>query len=227
MKNKDVVRFYPGQEIVPFFKNSDICRYCTNENNHYYILYLGRENTKLKIESTIYNHLFKFKNILDSRREVKNNVIKFFQLQWSRNESIFKAPKIVAPQRSRVNTFGYNEIDWYAASDVFFITNTNSKYNLKYILALLNSRLYYFWLLHKGKKKGNALELTATPLKEIPIVYVNTDIQNEIIFIVDSILSCIENHTNITELENILNKKIYNIFNITPDEQKIVEQSLK
>ncbi len=34
----------------------------------------------------------------------------------------FEGPKIVAPQRSKSNTFGYNEIPWYAASDVFFIT---------------------------------------------------------------------------------------------------------
>ena len=82
---------------------------------------------------------------------------------------IFVSPKIVCPQRSKTNTIGYNECDWYATSDVFYITNSQKEYNLKYILGLLNSKLYYIWLYNRGKRKGEILELTAKPLSEIPI----------------------------------------------------------
>lgn len=44
----------------------------------------------------------------------------------------------------------------------------------KYLLALLNSKLIYFWLYYRGKRKGETLELYATPLSEIPIAETNT-----------------------------------------------------
>jgi len=71
----------------------------------------------------------------------------------------FDSPKIVAPQRSPKNTFGYNEVPWYASADVYFITQKDENVSLKYILALLNSKLYYLWLYYRGKRKGEFLEL--------------------------------------------------------------------
>ena len=88
---------------------------------------------------------------------------------------IFTSPKIVCPQRSKVNTFGYNECDWYASADVYYITNPHKDYNIKYILGLLNSKLYYVWLYHKGKRKGETLELYQKPLSKIIAYIQNTE----------------------------------------------------
>ena len=129
--------------IKPFFKNSDVHRFYTEEQCNNYIVYLDRHHT-LKTDSVIYEHLLTFEPVLRARREVLNGVISFYQLQWPREMSIFNGPKIVAPQRSARNTFGYNEIPWYAASDVFFITAPRNGYDLKYILGLLNSKLYFY-----------------------------------------------------------------------------------
>ena len=71
----------------------------------------------------------------------------------SRKKIIFESSKIVAPQRSLTNTFGYNEISWYESADVYFITPKDNFYSLKYILALLNSKLYFLWLYHQAKGK--------------------------------------------------------------------------
>ncbi len=40
---------------------------------------------------------------------------------------------------------------------------------LKYLLAILNSNLYFFWLYFRGKRKGEMLELYQQPLSEIPV----------------------------------------------------------
>ncbi|WP_300978482.1 hypothetical protein [Flavobacterium sp.] len=42
---------------------------------------------------------------------------------------------------------------------------------MKYILALLNSKLFFLWLSYKGKRKGDMLELYQKPLSEIPIIF--------------------------------------------------------
>jgi adenine-specific DNA-methyltransferase len=47
----------------------------------------------------IIKHLAKFKPILEARRENIKGIIKFFQLQWPREESIFKNKKIMIPYR--------------------------------------------------------------------------------------------------------------------------------
>ena len=97
----------------------------------------------------------------------------YYCISYARDKRNFISPKIVCPQRSMKNTFAYNEIPWYASADVYFINlkETETKYSLKYILGLLNSKLYYFWLYNKGKRKGEMLELFLTPLSEIPIKY--------------------------------------------------------
>ncbi len=52
---------------------------------------------------------------------------------------------------------------------------------MKYLLALLNSKLYYTWLYYRGKRKGETLELYVTPISEIPIK--NISIENQKIFV--------------------------------------------
>jgi adenine-specific DNA-methyltransferase len=100
----------------------------------------------------------------------------------------FSGPKIVCPQRSKINTFGYNECDWYASADVYYITKPNDSYSLKYILGLLNSKLYYVWLYNKGKRKGETLELYQKPLSEVPIKCVSQEVQDSIVSMVDEIM---------------------------------------
>ena len=203
--------------LVPFFKNSDICRYCTNENNHYYILYLQKFQCNFNKTQIIKHHIAKFIDIIN------NSSCNSPFLHRPRNKSIFKAPKIVAPQRSRVNTFGYNEIDWYASADVYFITKPKYEFQIKYILGILNSKLYYFWLYHKGKRKGDMLELYQTPLSEIPIMNVDKNKQEQISNIVNNIIKNKQNNINTLELENELNSIIYRIYNINSVEQDIIK----
>jgi adenine-specific DNA-methyltransferase len=209
--------------LKPCFKNSDIYRYITVIKTNQNILYIDRY-TKT-IGNNIKEHLKYYKKILEERREVKNNVIQWWQLQWPRNQSFFDGPKIVAPQRSPRNTFGYNEIPWYACSDVFFITQKDQSISLKYVLALLNSKLYYLWLYYRGKRKGENLELCQKPLSEVPIKKISTEEQKPFIDIVDKILSLKKQNPNAdtSEYEKQIDQLVYQLYNLTEDEIKIIE----
>ncbi len=213
------------QEYVhEWFKNSDIDRWYTSINSSEVILYLHRTS---KPSAKIISHLQKYKPILESRREVKNNVIEWWKLQWPRSESIFRGPKIVVPQRSPVNTFAYNEIPWYASADVYYITKKNNQIILKYLLALLNSQLYYVWLYHRGKRKGEMLELYATPLSEIPIKVIPKPYQEPFINIVDEILDLTysKDYTNnlkkqkqVVVLEAKIDEMVYALYDLSIEE---------
>ncbi len=145
---------------------------------------------------------------------------------------IFDGPKIVTPQRSNRNTFGYNEIPWYASSGVYFITEKDKDINLKYLLALLNSQLYYFWLYFRGKRKGKALELVQKPLSEIPVKKINAEKQKPFIEKVDQILALVYSEDyptsqakqeQVKALENELNQMVYDLYELSEEERLIVE----
>ncbi len=215
--------------VKPWFKNSDINRWVTTLQSVEYVLYLDRS---INPQPQIINHLQRFKEILAHRREVEKGVIAWWRLQWPRSEEIFTSEKIVAPQRSHRNTFGYNEIPWYAASDVFFITSKDNTINLKYILALLNSRLYYLWLYHRGKRKGETLELIAKPLSQIPIPKIPLRDQAPFIQMVEEIFQlinsdgyvlCKSKQQKVLLLEKSINIKVYELFELTDAEIEYVE----
>ena len=171
-----------------------------------------------------------YKPILTKIREINKEKIEYWhQLRrGTAHPYIFTSPKIVCPQRSKVNTFGYNECDWYASADVYYITNPHKDYNIKYILGLLNSKLYYVWLYHKGKRKGETLELYQKPLSEIPIKLATREEQNEIVKIVDEIIALKKTNpqSDTSILENQIDEIVYRIYGLTDGEIKIVEQSI-
>ena len=160
--------------VKPLFKNSDINKYFSNTTENQYLLYIDNSIELEDLKSNhlpIYNHLSKYKKTISTIRDKNNeNNDDWFRLDRPREKWLFEGEKIVAPQRSRSNKFAYNDISWYASADVYFIKQKSKDVSLKYILALLNSKLYYYWLLNKGKRKGDMLELYQKPLSEIPIV---------------------------------------------------------
>jgi len=223
------------EEILrPWFKNSDIYRWNTKITTNENVLYLDR--SKEYVENKIEAHLKKYIEIIKHRREVENGTIKWWKLQWPRKKNIFEGAKIVVPQRSPRNTFGYNDIPWYASADVYFLTRKVNDISLKYLLALLNSKPFYLWLYYRGKRKGEMLELYQTPLSEIPIKKTAETDQKQFIEIVDKILAIskssdfLENSAKKEEVkkyEKQIDQLVYKLYDLTPEEIMIVETSYK
>ena len=209
-----------------FFKNSDISKYITNTKSDKKILFIGKDiKTEIELSQEypiIYNHLKEFRTIMiDKRQSLNEKTDQWFTLnRGTSHPEVFQREKIVCPQRSKTNTFGYNDIDWYAASDVFYLTNPKPGYKIKYILALLNSKLYYVWLYNRGKRKGESLELTATPLSEIPIAMADEDTQIKIIEKVNNIQKRLKGNplADITAEKNEIDNLVYHLYNLTYEE---------
>ena len=217
---------FDGTTILKdFYKNSDISKYITSNHSTKYIVFSADTNTEAE-KNVIKHNLDKYKKILTGIRQINGEKLDNWYLlrRGASHPTIFNGPKIVAPQRSARNTFGYNEIPWYASADVYFITSPKQGYSLKYILGLLNSKLYYFWLYHKGKRKGETLELYQKPLSEIPIKHVSELEMQTIEKLVDSIITNANSGLDTMNLENKLNAKIYDIYNISLTEQSIIEE---
>ena len=166
-----------GEYLKPFYKNKDIDQY-SYATNRYWILYL---DYKIALDKKLAKHLEPYKEKLSRRREVLKLIINWWELQWARDEKIFKIPKIIGRQRSKINKFSYSEEEFYGSADIYYLTPKEKNINLFYILGYLNSKVFYDWFKYNGKMKGDNLELYATPLKETPIYY--TKDKSEIAYI--------------------------------------------
>lgn len=208
-----------------FYKNSDIRRYSCSTTTVKRLLYIDRELNSLDDYPRVAAHLKRFRPILSSRREAENGRIKYFQLQWPRTEDIFLSTKLVVPYRSEENAFAYNEDEWFCRSDCYVITEKNSGCSLKYVMALLNSRLYFQWLYHRGKRKGEMLEMFQIPLAEVPILRSNREMQGPFITLVDQILTAKRKdaEADTTALEQEIDALVYDLFGLTSAEIKVVE----
>lgn len=233
LNDAEVQQFENKQYFKKWYKNSDIHKYYSNKDSKQNILYI---NSEFKEEEDIINHLTRFKENLSERREVHKGSRKWYDLWRGRVQEIFESPKIVAPQRSNENTFGYNESPWYASADVYFITSKEvMNVELKYLLALLNSKVYYQWLYHRGKRKGEALELYQVPLSEIPIKIISKGDQRPFIALVNKILSITSQpdydpHNPPEEqkaLEKEIDQIVYQLYGLTKEEIELVEKSTK
>ena len=223
-----------------FYKNSNIAQYYTTKTTEYYVLYLNKtyNERNLKMEfPNIYAHLYKFKDLIIRIRNRNNERLEnWTNLDRPREQIIFTSNKIVAPQRSYVNTFGYNEGDWYTSADVYYIIQNNKEYSLKYVLSLLNSKLYYLWLYKRGKRKGEMLELYQRPLSEIPIKKISIEEQEQFVSLVDKILSLIQSddylespqkQAKVKTLEREIDRMVYKLYELTEEELQIVEGAAK
>jgi adenine-specific DNA-methyltransferase len=211
--------------LKPFFKNSDISRYWSKSNPDKLLLYFKGKLDEDRFPNVL-EHLKEFQLILEERLVRYEEKYHWTSLHRSRDETIFTSSKIVVPYRSCQNTFAYNETDWFCRSDCYIITQKDPSLSLKYLLALLNSKLNYVWLYHRGKRKGNTLELFNTPLSAIPIKRISPNDQNEFINLVDEIMKGkSENpNNNTSETEHMVDRLVYDLYCLTEEEIRLVEQ---
>lgn len=219
--------------LKPFYKNSDIKRYFASQSSKYYLVSVNDIDSELELKkySSVYVHLLKYKSLLKKRSI--NGVLqsayqrgKWWALTTDRPNIDFTGEKILCPQRNNINTFGYSNSEWYAASDVFYITLNKKAYSLKYILSILNSKVIYYWLYYMGKRKGDILELTLEPLQFIPIKNISLKQQQIYITDVDKILDAkrVNPEADTSELERKIDKMVYRLYGLTKEEVKIVEK---
>jgi adenine-specific DNA-methyltransferase len=118
-----------------------------------------------------------------------------------------------------------------------FLVLKPEKINLKYLTALLNSKLIYFWLKHKGKKQGEQLQIDKEPLMEIPLLKAEEKEQEKISLMVDKIMARnaefhkISQNTDkwhalkseIEKLDREIDEAIYKNYGFTNEEIKVIE----
>lgn len=230
-----------SEHVRPWFKNSHIKKYLAADTTSSWVIYFKDDKKKQPIESALLAHFQRFEQVLTDRLSVcKKNLFQwnivskwidrgeYYLLFYPRKPEVFEGEKIVVPQRSYLNTFGYSDKPWYASADVYFINPTAESVALKFILALLNSKLYFAWLYYKGKRKGEMMELYQKPLSEIPIKLIPPQEQKPFVALVDKILEAKQRNVeaDTSALEGEIDKLVYGLYGLTSAEITHVENAL-
>jgi type I restriction-modification system DNA methylase subunit len=221
----------------PWFKNSEIGQYFCKTRSDSSVIFTHEQNLEIIKQKGIGKYLKSHQKDLQSRKGANlRGAFKrgnWWVLNTPRLEMNFDREKLVTPYRTKTPKFSYNDVPWYASRDVYFITSRDSNFALKYILALLNSKLYFLWLYTKGKRKGEMMEMYSKPLSEIPIKKINQAEQMQFVSKVDSIMNLLndENGTidsfkqsKIKQLKNEIDQMVYNLFGLTSMEAQLVEE---
>jgi hypothetical protein len=188
-------------------------------NNSYRLVYRGRDIHKYYSDKPSKYVLFN-KDIL-----------------WSNcNEELLgKNPKILIRQTgdSLVSSFEEHGLFHMDTTHSLFDTKTN----IRFLLALLNSRLFDWWHKTYTSEEGRAFaEVKISTLKEIPIKNTTKDQQQDFVEIVDKILAItkssdhLENPAKkeeVKEYEKQIDQMVYKLYGLTEEEIKTVEKSVQ
>ena len=210
--------------LQPYFTTNEINRYFSSNHNKHWIIYTtSKFNYEIDKYPNIKKHLDKYKKVITSDN-------KPYGLHRARDRNNFIGEKILSIRKCKGPSFSYVDFPCYV-SRAFLIIKTN-RINIKYLLALLNSKVIKFWFYYKGKLQGDLFQIDKTPLINVPIVKVTKDTQKEIIVHVDTIYN-IKSRTDFTnenidrqkiyEIERKINQLVYQLYELTDKEIEIIE----
>jgi len=206
--------------IKPFYSSAEIMRYWTNKNNRLWIIY-----TTSKYKEA--NSLDKYPNIkkhLDLVKKAITSDNKPYGLHRAREERFFKGEKIVSLRKCVGKPcFSYSNFDCYVPA-MYYIIKT-SRWNMKFLIGILNSKMIAFWLRNKGKMQGENYQIDKEPLMSIPLPIVNNEEQESIVERVNQIIESktINPSADTSALESEIDRIVYQLYGLTEEEIRIVE----
>jgi len=178
------------QLIKPLFTPTNTKRYSLATDSVQDIIY-SHAARGTELPERLMQHLLPYKRIMDERRETKTGRLPWYCLHWPRDKTFFEgAPRILSVRKCAEPTFSYIENDAYVMM-AFNVIKTD-RINLKYLTALLNSKVVRYWLQHKGKMQGGQFQVDKEPLLAIPLVAPPSAEQQRIAKLVDLILQASE-----------------------------------
>ena len=215
----DTVKWLPQElaHIKPFYTSKELKQYSGAHENSLWILYMGSDAIcEIDNYPNIKAHLDKFEKVITSDN-------KPYGLHRARNEKFFKGEKIVSLRKCLNPTFTYTDFECYVSQTYFVIKS--SRFDMKYLTGILNSKAIKFWLRQKGKMQGDHFQIDKEPILNIPIPTTSQNTMNHIETLTKELIKSkkIDADADISEIENKLNIEVYKLYGLTEDEISIVE----
>jgi adenine-specific DNA-methyltransferase len=215
----------------PYYESTEINRFYADEKNKKRILYMDSANTK-KIDSypVIKAHLDKFGPVMTSDFAP-------YGLHRARDQKFFDGGAVLSLRKTARPAFSYVDFPCYVSQSFYAIKPKNI--DPKYLTALLNSKVAYFWFKNRGKVQGDNLQIDKEPLMNFPIkTTADKNVEEKVIALVDEIMrlntelhqlnavlereECAEIKKRIAVVEDQIDAEIYKIYELSPDQIKVI-----
>ncbi len=225
-KNKLVKEDKKNTSIIkPLLRGRDIKKYGFEKG----LLWLinahnglkSRQLEPLDIEnnfSSIYNYLNQHKTALINRTDKGDHYTNLRNCAYLEE---FEKEKLVFTKASKIQAFAYDKEGHFVLNTSYILVGEK----LKYLLALLNSKLFQFAFKNFYQSGGIDGEITIQAIKQIPIVYPTEKQELKINKIVEKIILLKEKKliADTTALETQIDQLVYQLYELTEEEIKIIE----
>ncbi len=174
---------------------------------------------KMKISyPEIFNHLEPFKEKAKKRFD-KGKF--WWELRNCAYYDLFEKPKIIFPNLQNNNKFAFDDTGVYLNAPAVFLPS-----NDKALLAVINSKVVWHFLKSVCViRSGGYIEVKPQYFEQIPIPNIDATIQNKLTVLADKAIQAKTNNqqADITEIENQIDQLVYQLYNLTEEEIKIIE----
>ena len=120
------------------------------------------------------------------------------------------------------SSFCYDEEKYFFGISFSSIIQDDKKYNLKYILSILNSKFAQYWFYKYGKLRGVGVDIGVKKLRKFPIKKNETN-QQPFIKIVDHIIEDKKAGKDTQYLEDKIDLMVYKLYELSYEEVKIID----
>ncbi len=202
--------------IKKFVKGKHCKRFIVDDYETYIVIDTSIQNEhELKLTyPNIYQHILPFKEQMSSR--YLPNKAEWFHWQALRNYqfllSNLNKQRIYVPTLDRhpYNRFSLGDKGLLPSGDVLFIQPYNEQ-DLYFLLGYLNTTFFRQYYLSKGGRRGRRISFTQKLLENIEIPFFTEDTKQEIIIIVQHIVSNLKENKNISSLEQQLDSLVSSV----------------
>ena len=219
IRNKLIQEDVNCAEIIkPFVNGENVRKYSIDWKNSYIIL--AKTGIDLNLYPSVFRYLEKYKDKLVNRSD---KGINWWDLRRCSYYNVFDSPKILYPDIALESRFTLDTKGYYPNATLFCIPIEDY-----YLLAILNSKLMWFYLskicpvLGDINKRGR-LRLKTIYLKNLPIKKSKDTDMNFYEQIVKEILESKKQGKDTTSLEDQINRMVYELYGLTEEEIGVVE----
>lgn len=179
------------------------------------------------------------KGHLDTLREFITSSNKPYGLHRPRERKYFQNPKLLCKGMFLRPEFCYDDQGYCVGFSFSVIIQKDKNYSLKFLLAVLNSKLGEHWFNINGKKRGVGVDIGVAVFRQFPVHSANATEQKQIEVLVNKMLKLQKEHHAVTpdtdkweilksEIANTddqIDQMVYKLYDLAPEEIKTVENS--